>query len=89
VRPSAVPPGAAFDGRLRLGGIAVEPSGDVVGVELLQPQHAGKGVPLNAPHILVRDGALHVRIEGVGLGEARTEYVVEVGERRWHWARQD
>ena len=72
---------AAF-GRRRLQRIAVQPLPHVEIVELLVPQHPGKGLALDAAHVLVVDAFLPGGVEEVGLGDALAEDVVKVGEGR-------
>ena len=70
---------AAF-GRRRLQRIAVEPLPHVEIVELLVPQHPGKGLALDAAHVLVVDAFLSGGVEEVGLGDALAEDVIKIDE---------
>jgi hypothetical protein len=49
-------------------------------VELLAPQHAGEGLALNPPHILIGDVLLQGGVECVRLGDALGEDLVEADE---------
>src|SRR5262249_20267993 len=80
MRPAAVATVLATFGRRQLSRIALEPSPDVEVIELLAPEHAGEGLALDAPHVLVRDAFLHHGVEGIGLGNALFENVVEAAE---------
>ena len=52
--PARVPPVQPGVGRFRLAGVAVEPAGDVVGVELLAPEHPGQRLPEHERLVLGR-----------------------------------
>src|SRR5467141_2650660 len=80
MRPAAVAAVlTAFGGR-RLERIAVEPSPHVEVVELLAPQHAGEGLALDAPHVLVGNAFLQDSVEGIRLGKALRENALKVAE---------
>src|SRR6186997_2477316 len=66
--------------RRRLQRIAVEPLSHIEIVELLVPQHAGKGLALDTPHVLVADIFLSRSVEEFRFGNAPAEDVVEVDE---------
>src|SRR6516225_11495237 len=80
MRPAAVAAVLVPLGRWRLVRIAVEPSAHVEIVELLVPQHPGKGLPLDAPHVLVGNVLLQGGVEGVCLSLALRHDVVEADE---------
>ena len=82
VAPIGVAAVLAALGRRRLQRIAVEPLSYIEIVELLVPQHPGKGLALDAPHVLVGDPILPGGVEEIGLAKASAEDVVKVGEGR-------
>ena len=65
----------------RLGGVALEPLRHVVVVELLAPDHAGERLALHGAGVGVRDAALEVGVERVGLRLALGDQAVEAPER--------
>ncbi len=80
VTPIAVAAVLAPRGRRRLQRIAVQPPADVEVVKLLVPKHAGKGLALDAAHVLVGDVLLQDGIKGVGLGDPLGEDFIEAQE---------
>ena len=60
--------------------IAVQPLRDVVVEILLRPKDAGESLALNAAEVLVQHLALQLGVEGVRLGFAQAEDLLEIGE---------
>ena len=89
VLPGAVAPALAAGWRRWLGRVAAQPLRDIVGVELLRPEHTGEGLALDQPHIVVQARRLERGVEGVGLGLALGEDGVEVVEDDGRWTMDD
>src|SRR5262245_58643198 len=61
--------------------IALQPTKDVVVIELLGPQQTGKGLPLHKTLISGELGGMHGIIERIGFHNAPGEDGVEIGKR--------
>ena len=68
--------------RRRLRRVALKPSTNIVAVELLAPQHARKGLPLNQPLIRIGEVRLQGGVERVRLGAPHREDGVAIGAPR-------
>src|SRR5215203_2227135 len=79
VPPSAVAAVLAAFRRGWLKRIAIQPVPYLQMIELLAPQHSGKGLALYAPHVLVDNVLLQGSIKGVCLVDTSGKYVVETG----------
>src|ERR1700689_2495464 len=82
MHPFAVSPAAPLRRRFDLSRITVDPFGDVEVEILLAPEHAGEGLPLYEPRILVSQIALQVGIELICIGNALLEDPFQVGHQR-------
>ena len=67
-------------GRRRLPWVTIQPLRHVEIVELLAPQHAGKGLPLHQAHVGVRDPGLQHGVEGISFLPALRHQCIEVRE---------
>jgi len=81
VPPIAVAAALAALGRRRLQRIAVQPFANVEVVKLFVPEHAGKGLALDAAQVFVGDVFLQRGIKAVDLGGALNEDFVESKKR--------
>src|SRR5262249_2010682 len=79
MRPTAVASVLAALGRRRFSRIAFDPLPHIEIVELLAPQHPGKSLPLDAPHILVVNVLLLSGVKGVCLGLPLRHHLVDAG----------
>src|SRR6202034_4714881 len=70
--------------RARLRRISGYPLLHVEIIVLLAPDHAGEGLPLDQARVRVLNAVLQLRVELVGLSDARGKDLVEVGERLGH-----
>src|SRR5713226_8938623 len=80
MNPLAVASLVAGPGGLGLRRVAVEPLRDVVVEILLRPKDARESLALNAAQVLVHHLALQLGIEGIRLGFAQAEDLLESGE---------
>ena len=78
VRPPSIAAGPTLSRRGWLRRIAVQPAPDVVGVELLAPDHPGKGLPGHEPFILRGRAGDDLPVEVVSFAEAVGQNLVEV-----------
>src|SRR5215211_3989626 len=83
VTPTTVTAALAALRRRRLERIAIQPFLHIEVVELLAPQHPGKGLTLYTPHVPVADVFLQISVEGIRLDNASREHAVEIDERIW------
>src|SRR5215203_3591365 len=83
VMPTTVTAALAALRRWRLERIAIQPFLHIEVVELLAPQHPGKGLTLYTPHVLLGDVFLQISVEGVRLDNASREHALEIDERIW------
>ena len=81
VDPVVVAPTLPARGRRGLGRVALQPSTDVVVVELLRPQEAGERLALYAPLVLVEACRLEFAVELVGVGKTGLDGSVHLGEK--------
>src|SRR5262252_1090696 len=80
VTPMTVASALATLGRRRLSRIAVEPTQHVEVIKLLVPQHPRQRLTLYPAYVLVGNASLQRGVKGTGLGKARRENIIEVGE---------
>ena len=78
VRPLAVAAAPALGGRRRLRGVALEPSPDVVVVELLGPEETAERLAHHELAVVGQGVGNDRRVERVGLGQAAGEERIEV-----------
>jgi hypothetical protein len=77
MRPHVIAAVSALHWWLRVTGVSIQPSLDVVTKELLAPDHPGKRLALHLPFILTGEVALQFGIELISFSATRLEYCVE------------